>query len=398
MGLDDIFEEEVEEEAPKEEVPKKEEPERGEPKKEEPQREKPQKETKGMNFEEVVEKIVKHTGQGRDEILSLVKKKQDELMGFVTPEGAATLVAKELNVDLVEKPIEEKPKGEPEVKKEPEEKIIEEKPTEAVEKPSEPEEKPALKEETPLEGTELAEAKGTAKNNFMVYGQKGAGKTFLSFSFPGKIVCLSFDKKSLPIKQHSFNNDSRIRVFDAAALMNYSSPEGWTESADKTFKHLNLLIDKIASWKPDWIVIDGSEILQQICEMTMRYRNNLMCFQGISNRNLWKERRLYIRQIHNKCFNAAEKGVIYTTYTSKDEIIREGEFVTKDDVPRWIDAILYETDAVIKIRSIQEKGGRRFYATIESSKFPPFKTGRETDVTDRGVGALLETAVTEVTP
>lgn len=397
MGLDDIFEEEVEEEAPKEEAPKKEEPERGEPKKEEPQREKPQKETKGMNFEEVVEKIVKHTGQGRDEILSLVKKKQDELMGFVTPEGAATLVAKELNVDIEEKPIEEKPAEKIE------EKSIEAKPEKKPEekpekKPKEKPTEPVPKEEAPSEEAELAEAKGTAKNNFMVYGQKGAGKTFLSFSFPGKIVCLSFDKKSLPIKQHSFDNDNRIRVFDAVALMDYSSPEAWTESADRSFKRLNILLDKIAEQEPDWIVIDGSEILQQICEMTMRYRNNLMCFQGISNRNLWKERRLYIRQIHNKCFDIAKKGVIYTTYTSKNEIIREGEYVVKDDVPKWIDAILYETDAVIKIRSLQEKSGRKFYATVESSKFPPFKTGRETDVTDRGVSALLEPATTEVRP
>ncbi len=401
MGLEGIFDEEVEVEAPEKEAPKKEEAEKEKPEREEkfegekPQREKPEGEAK-MNFEETVEKIVKHTGRGRDEILSLVKKKHEELMGFVTLEGVATLVAKELNVDLKEKPFEKKPEEKPEAKKEPEKQIVEERPAEEkpIEKPSEPKEKPA--EPVPEEEAELTEAKGTAKCNFMIYGLKGSGKTYLALSPPGKIACLSFDKKSLPIKQYSFDNDSRIKVYDAIALMNYGSPEGWTESADRTFKRLNLLISKIAEWEPDWVVVDGSEILQRICEMTMRYRNNLMAFQGVANRNLWKERRMYIRQIHDRCFDAAKKGVVYTTYTAKDEIVREGEFIVKDDLPKWIDCIMWQTDTVIRTRSIQEKSGRKFYATIESSKYPPFKTGRETDVTDKGISALLETAATGV--
>lgn len=391
MGLEGIFDEEVEVEAPEREAPKKEEPEREEPQREEPEREEPKGEVKTKeSFEETVEKIVKRTGRERDEILSLVEKKQKELMGFVSPEGAAALIAKELNVNL-KKAVEEKP----EEKKEPEKKIAEEKIAEAVEKPSEPEEKPS---EAQPEEAELTEAKETAKCNFMIYGLKGSGKTYSALSTPGKIACLSFDKKSLPIKQYSFGNDNRIKIYDAIALMDYSSPEKWTESADLTFRRLNLLISKIAEWKPDWIVIDGSEILQQICEMTMRYRNNLMAFQGVANRNLWKERRLYIRQVHDKCFDASKRGVIYTTYTSKDEIVREGEFVTKDDVPKWVDCIMWQTDTVIRVRSVQEKSGRKFYATIESSKFPPFKTGREMDITNKGISALLGTTATEVIP
>lgn len=365
MGLEGIFDEVA---SAEKEAPKKEEPKREEIKKEETPRK-----AKALSFDEIVEKILTTKPGDHDQLMALIKSKQEELSGFVTVEGAAMLVAKTLGVDLEKKP-EEKP----------------------IEKP--PEEKPAkvpsplAKKEPAVEGAELelAEAKGTAKSTLMDYGLKGSGKTYLAFSFPGKIACLSFDKKSLPIKQYSFNNDERIRVFDAIALMDYSSPEAWTESADKSFKRLNILIDKIAEWEPDWIVIDGSEILQQICEMTMRYRNNLMAFQGIANRNIWKERRMYIRQIHNKCFEAAKKGVIYTTYTSKDEIIKEGEFVTKDDVPKWVDCILWETDVVIKIRSVQEKSGRKFYATIESSKHPPFITGKEVDITNKGVGALIE--------
>jgi len=262
-----------------------------------------------------------------------------------------------------------------------EEKQAESQPPEQVEKEESPTEEklPEMKEE-PIEGKLVC----------LIYGLKGVGKTYTAFSFPGRIACLSFDKKSSPVKRYCYNNDERIKVYDAVALMNYSSPEAWTKSADETFRRLNLLIDKIAGEQPDWILIDGVEILEQICEMVMRHRNNLMPFQGIANRNLWKERRMYIRQIHNKCFDVAKRGVIYTTYVSKDEIVKEGEFVTKSDVPRWIDCIMWETDVVIKVEARQEKGGRRFYAIVESSKYPVFKTGTEADITDTGITKIIK--------
>lgn len=272
-----------------------------------------------------------------------------------------------------------------------EEKVETEKPKEEEkpeEKPEEekPEEKPKpVKREIPKEEFDYSEDKGTGKLVVTIYGLKGHGKTFLAFSFPGKIDCLSFDKKSLPIKKQLKNNN--IRVYDAVRYIDKSSPEAWLESADKSFIYLNNLIDRLDN--PDWIIIDGSEIFQRICEMTMRYRNNLMPFQGIANRNLWKERRLYISQIHTKALKKAKKGVIYTAYTDKDKIIIDGEVIIEKDIPKWVDAIMYETDIVIKVESEQDGPTRKFYAIVESSK-GLLPTGIKKEVTNVGIKAYPE--------
>ena len=238
---------------------------------------------------------------------------------------------------------------------------------------------------------DFAEATGTGKEVYMIYGLKGEGKTVLSMSFPGKIAVLSFDRKSLAIKQQQYKNDERIKVYDAIRYLDSADPEMYLQSSEESFRFLNQLLDHIAQqFKPDWIVIDGSEILQRLCEMTMRYRNNIMPFQGISNRNLWKERRLYIAQIHNKSIRIANKGLIYTTYVDKQEVVKDGEFVTKQDVPRWIDVIMTETDCVIKVDSEQDKtGGRKFFATVESSK-TSIKTGQKKDITGTGITAFIK--------
>ena len=274
-----------------------------------------------------------------------------------------------------------------------EESAPEEQPSEPAQ-PAQPEAPaPAPK---PPEGSRKAEfdfeeAKGTGKIVVMDYGLKGHGKTYFAFSFPGKIVCLSFDRKSLAVKQQCFNGDDRIKVFDAIKYLDQTTPERYLESAELTFRYVNWLLDKAKELKPDWIVIDGSEIFQRICEMTMRYRNNLMPFQGIANRNLWKERRMYISQVHNKALSIARRGVIYTTYTDKDEIVKDGELVAKTDVPRWIDAIMYETDVVVRVYIEQGRdGSRRFIGLVESSKTNLLPTGKKADITGVGVKALIE--------
>jgi hypothetical protein len=234
---------------------------------------------------------------------------------------------------------------------------------------------------------EIKEAEIEGKDVYMVYGIKGHGKTYLALTFPGTIKALSFDRKTARVWQKDFKKDARIKVYDAIINMDYSSPERMLETSEKTFKYINYLLDSFKANPPDWILIDGVEIFEQVAEMTMRYRNNLQAYQGIANRNLWKERRLYIKQLHNKALSIAKKGVIYTTYVDKDEIVVDGELVTKQDVPRWIDAIMYETDTVIKVRSQVDKAGRKFFAEVESSK-GSIPTGVEKEVTNIGIKAF----------
>jgi len=221
------------------------------------------------------------------------------------------------------------------------------------------------------------------------YGLKGEGKTGFAFSFPGRIACLSFDRKSKQVWEEMYNKAPRIVVYDAIRYLDKSSGSLWLKTADKTFKYVMLLLDEvIIPTKPDWIVIDGAEIFTQLCEMVMRYRNGVQPFQGIKNLNLWKERRMFIDQLHNKCISIAQEGVIYTTYTSKDEVVEDGQFVTRKDVPKWVDAIMYYTDVVIRVKSEQGKEGAKFIAIIESSKVKKLPTGARKDVTNKGVESL----------
>lgn len=48
------------------------------------------------DFDSTVDKIIKQTGLSRDEVMARIRKKQEELCGFVTLEGAAGMVAREL--------------------------------------------------------------------------------------------------------------------------------------------------------------------------------------------------------------------------------------------------------------------------------------------------------------
>ncbi len=223
------------------------------------------------------------------------------------------------------------------------------------------------------------------KEVHLIYGLKGHGKTTLALSYPGKIAVLSFDRKSTAVKYLFGDRLDDIRVWNAVKYMDYSSPEAELVSADRNFRYLLRLLDEVVrQWEPDWVVIDGSEILSHICELVMRYRNGLMPFQGVANLNLWKERRMYLRQIHYLALDVAKKGVIYTTYVDKEEIIEDGEVKTKRDIPKWLDILVYETDVVIRVWSTIDKGsGLRFYAIVESSKVPYIRTGVQADITNR---------------
>lgn len=61
-----------------------------------------------LKLAEIVDLIVDKSGKPKDEILQMIEEKKKELDGYVTDEGAASLVARELNLDLFERqPIPE---------------------------------------------------------------------------------------------------------------------------------------------------------------------------------------------------------------------------------------------------------------------------------------------------
>jgi len=217
-----------------------------------------------------------------------------------------------------------------------------------------------------------------------IYGHKGHSKTATAFSLPGTIACISMDKMSAQIRDGMYRGDKRLRVYDGTRYLDESDPRIFLESSDRSFKYILTLIEEIAKNPPDWLVIDGSEIESQICEMRMRNRNNLTMSSGVEWQ-LWKERALYLRQIHRKAISVCKRGLVYTMYVDKEEIIKDGETYQKIDRPKWTDILLRETSIVIHVTSEADKIGRHFYAEIESSKSTEFKTGVKMEITNRGL-------------
>jgi hypothetical protein len=223
-----------------------------------------------------------------------------------------------------------------------------------------------------------------AKEVYLIFGGKGEGKTTVAFSFPGEILCLSFDRKSSIIKYNMYGNDKRIHIFDVVKLMDYSTPERMLESAEQTY---NAILELLTNYpkmypQPDWVVIDAAQIFHQVCEFTMRKRHGIGPFEGIANLNVWKERRMYIRDVHYKALNLAKRGVIYTTHAEFDEVIISSEVVHKKKVPAWIDVLIYETDYVL-MTEFDEKDKNFVVKVVTSKNDKKLPTGKKYIVTGR---------------
>lgn len=228
------------------------------------------------------------------------------------------------------------------------------------------------------------EASDQDKVVITIYGLKGDGKTSLALNenfFPGSISCLSFDNKTVQIKNHFYKKSDRIKVYNAIEHF-VDTPEEILSSAEKTYKYCLFLLNNIAKEKPDWILIDGLEIFSQIGEMVMRYRHGLKPFQGVANLNLWKVRRLVLRSLHKVAIESSKKGVIYTTYTDDDKVVEDGTLKTIEKIPKWTDLIMQVTDIVLYVYGKSTKEGRNFYFEVVSSKINDvFRTGENLEIT-----------------
>lgn len=222
-----------------------------------------------------------------------------------------------------------------------------------------------------------AEDVGEKKEIFTIYGHKNDGKTTISYGIPhkgDKILVFSFDNKSTRPKDAEYvkAGNLQIKVINAIKYLDKSNEQRYLESSAVTHEFiLSILEQSRSKFAPDWVMFDGTEVMSGIMELVMRSKNNLKPYQGIANRSLWRERRQYIDDIHMKAMDIASKGVIYTMYSTKDEIIdNDGTVTKKVDVPKWIGSVMEETDVVIHAESKFENNKKVFIARVEGSKIP----------------------------
>lgn len=235
-----------------------------------------------------------------------------------------------------------------------------------------------------------------------IHGSKNGGKSTIAFLIttgrmggfrPGKVLAISFDDKTKTTYDQFFKNED-ITIHDGTKYYT-EDPLIKTKSGYMSYLYLQKLLEHEAPKKYDWIFFDGLTIESEILEMSMRYINGLRPTQGFTNRNLWKDRGSMLRTLHKLATNMVNIGVIYSTYSEKDEIIKDGETITKEDIPKYVDVIMVKTDVVLKATKAKGKSGNIFYLTVEGTKFKQYyDNGKLLPVTDR---TLLEGRVFDVT-
>lgn len=215
------------------------------------------------------------------------------------------------------------------------------------------------------------------KEIFSVYGMKNDGKTAVCYGIPepnSKIMVLSFDNKSARPRDLPFIKAANldIKVFNVIKHLDKSTADSYQATCEVTYHYIMQMLDQAKEkYDPDWVVIDGTEVLSAIMEQVMRIRNRLAPYQGITNLNVWKERKQYIDDVHAKSVKTAKTGVIYTMYTDQHEVIdKDGQVLRKKDIPKWIGSVMQETDVTIRVDTIFEVDKRVYYAFVEGSKLP----------------------------
>lgn len=228
------------------------------------------------------------------------------------------------------------------------------------------------------------------KEVITIFGQKGVGKTATALGIPGSMYVLSFDDKSSRVKNNMYPSRKDITVLNAVKYLTHEKTK-YLDSSKKTYDYVVFLLEKIIeNGGSDWIVFDGEEILVKICEMTMRFDNGLAPFQGIANFSLWNYRNLMVSALHDIAVRASKRGIIYTTYIEKDELVESGQIIRKKDAPKWVDTVMHKTDHVLKVENSFEEGkGQRILVTVVTAKTNRFETGTRFDIT----GTTLAKAV-----
>lgn len=233
----------------------------------------------------------------------------------------------------------------------------------------------------------------TSKRIISIYGDKGTGKSTLAYSLMApKDSCyvLSFDKKSMsPLDINVIKNMGLdVKVVNPTRYYTKRTDPIWLSSALESVDYINHLLDYAEKHEFDWIIIDCTEILDEIAQFAMRARYKCGCFGGVQI-PFWKERRRILDNVHDRAITLAKKGVIYTFYpTTEDILVRNGQVIDSKTAPKWIGKILNETDITIHTKSMFNNQNWQFMANIESSK-DLFYKGGEYNVTDAPLYNIL---------
>lgn len=207
-----------------------------------------------------------------------------------------------------------------------------------------------------------------------IHGNKGGSKTTTGFlltqgflGLPGnRTAAISFDDKTKITKEQLFPNEN-ITVYDGKRYFD-EDPKKITISGYISYKYLMQILYSI-DYEPDWIMFDGLTIESLMLEQAMRFMNNLRPTQGVANLNVWKDRKFMLQALHNLAVRKAKYGVVYTTYSTKSKIVIDGNLVTEQDVPEYVDIVMQETDIVMYASKLKGKDGNLFYYTVETTKY-----------------------------
>jgi hypothetical protein len=272
------------------------------------------------------------------------------------------------------------------------------------------------------------------KDSILFGADKSDGKSTAALSFPGRIFVFAYDNQALTAARNlkNFPKDSPLskkavkmkqvvegdyvyyifydvngKVSIEVHLLNQlfrprdTSDEEIGRAAtaviNKTFEVLTELEERVKrdpSARPDWIVVDNFELFVRWAEWHGRYDRKIPIFQkgALPGQDFWgvfDERLALIRVFWSRVMALAKRGVIYTTYVKEVEDTFTG---AKRKIPKWVEAVKYETMHHILIwKEFMPDGKPRYCAKILGSKdISKYPDGVELDITNKGFYQALQ--------
>ena len=218
--------------------------------------------------------------------------------------------------------------------------------------------------------------KPTFAPSFLIYGhEKGVGKTFNTFkTFPGSILCLSYDGQSEIILYEMAKRDpsmlDRIKVIDFYAWEDPRVTESSLQGDARTIENSKCVIEttlKLANAvKADWIMIDGVPMLnQRVNEYVRAVRGITNLQQPLIGNDLigWQARGKFYDDLLRAMLKNSYIGPLATTYA---KTIASEVFKKESKTPEWKSWFEWSLRNIIYLE--KDKAERRFYAVLESLK------------------------------